>query len=134
LELTKVKPIPTNCPIPIYVPTIDRSQSTNFRLLQQHYKGRCISPNDPDSEDPLLQVPTVTVAGMKYDVRTLTAEQIDLLQERVHRIEVISEEVFLQKGESGRMYERMRISFAMLSNQISERSRLASSPRNGQGF
>jgi hypothetical protein len=100
---------PANHPIPAFVPTVDRSQSSKFCLLQRRCRRRCADPNDPDSqEDPLLQVPAVTVAGMRHDVlQTLAAEQIDLLQEHVGLVQVISEKSFVQKGKSGRMCEPM---------------------------
>ena len=107
-ELARTEQVPTNAPIPLYVPSIDMSDSTHFRLCQQHFRKRCIDLNASADYDALLQLPTVTVAGKKYDVRTMTAEQIDLVQNSNQ-----SEEAFLRAGTSGRMHEELTMQEVM---------------------
>lgn len=104
-ELARTEQVPTNSFIPLYVPTIDMSGTSDFRMCQQHFKGRCIHLSESADGDAILQLPTITVAGKKYDLRTMTAEQIDLLQESSESGTDVSEEAFLQAGTSGRMYE-----------------------------
>jgi hypothetical protein len=116
LELAVNVPVPTSMPIPAYVPTADYSRSGNFRMCQQHFRGRCIDPNDTD-EDALIQLPTILVAGAKYDVRTLTAEQIDLLQTARRTGMAVQEAVFLQAGRSGRMHGRLTMQDMMRQMQ-----------------
>ena len=100
--------VPTNHPVPFTL-TIDCSHTSHFRLCQQHYRKRALTGDEAD--DPLPAVPTVTVSGRNYDIRTLTAKQVDLLQLR--GCLNVSKEDFLQAGLSGNMYQDMTTSEIM---------------------
>jgi hypothetical protein len=81
-------------PVPKTIRAIqDLSRSTNFRLCQQHFQGT----------GHLRFLPTVTVNGNRYDIRQLTADQIDLL-DKVGCFSV-EEVVFQSAGLNPRMHK-----------------------------
>lgn len=82
-------------PVPSRMMTSDHSDTTHFRLCQQHYQRR----------RDLRVIPTVLVEGKRYDLRELTADQIDLLMEK--GCDGATEEEFMIAGTNPKMHEGM---------------------------